>query len=108
MRSTTLTNKRMEWLDVVRSVAIFCVVINHATESTYTLSMDGIGSSSIKIQILSLTLFTFGRLGVPIFLMISGYLLLDREWNQEKALNFWKKNWIGLFLSTEIWFIIFF
>lgn len=107
MKSTSSIDKRIEWLDVVRSIAIVCVVINHAAERTYTLSMNGIGLSSINTQLLALTLFTFGRLGVPIFLMMSGYLLLDRKWDKDKTLSFWKRNWFGLLLSTEIWFIIY-
>lgn len=51
--------------------------------------------------------FTIGRIGVPIFLMISGYLLLSREWNQDNCIKFWKKNWLRLFICTEIWWVIY-
>lgn len=52
-------------------------------------------------------MFTFGRLGVPIFLMISEYLLLDRQWNSERTVRFWKTNWLRLLICTEIWWIIY-
>lgn len=58
-------------------------------------------------QICSLALFTFGRMGVPIFLMISGYLLLDRKYDAASTEKFWKENWLHLLICTEIWFLIY-
>ncbi|MDO4943287.1 MAG: acyltransferase, partial [Lachnospiraceae bacterium] len=51
--------------------------------------------------------FTIGRLGVPIFLMISGYLLLDRVYDEERTLRFWKKNWVNLLRCTVFWYLIY-
>lgn len=58
-------------------------------------------------QILSLGMFTIGRLGVPIFFMMSGYLLLDKNYNRENSQKFYRKNLLGLVLSTEIWIVIY-
>ena len=55
----------------------------------------------------AITGFTFGRLGVPIFLFLTGYLLLDRFFEQEDCYKFWRKNWKGLLITTEIWIIIY-
>ena len=37
--------------------------------------------------------------------MISGYLLLDREYDYERTRRFWKNNWLHLLVCTEIWFV---
>lgn len=44
---------------------------------------------------------------MPLFLMISGYLLLDRDYTDQKCKGFWKKNLLRLFICTEIWFTIY-
>mgnify|MGYP000697734088 CR=1 FL=1 len=41
-------------------------------------------------------------LGVPLFLMISGYLLLDRDYTKERTLTFFKRNLLPLVVSYEI------
>ena len=58
-------------------------------------------------QALSLLLFTFGRLGVPMFFFISGYLLLGFEYDERKTRRFYSKNLLGLVVATEIWFLIY-
>lgn len=99
---------RIFWIEFARGIAILLVVFCHSVESSYNLSIDGIGMLSLKSRIFSLSCFTLGRLGVPIFLMITGYLQLDRKWNQEKCIHFWKKNCFSLFLCTEIWIVIYY
>lgn len=68
------------WINVARSVAILLVVLCHATENSYGLNLDFMSQINTTSKILSLSLFTLGRLGVPIFLFISGYLLLNRRY----------------------------
>ena len=54
------------------------------------------------IQILS-------RIGVPIFLMITGALLLSRDYsNKENVDKFYRHNWLSLFITAEIWYLIIF
>lgn len=99
--------ERIDWIDATRCFAIFCVVLNHAIENIYILNVENLSTLSTKSQLFAIGSFTFGRLGVPIFLMITGYLLLDRNWNQESCLKFWKNNCFRLFVCTEIWWIIY-
>ena len=98
---------RIDWIDAARCFAIFCVVVNHAIESIYKFEVEDFIALSTVSQFFALASFTFGRLGVPLFLMISGYLLLDRDWNQESCFKFWKNNWLRLFVCTEIWWVIY-
>ena len=58
-------------------------------------------------QIILYTLLIFGRCGVPLFLMITGYLLLDRDYSQGKWKSFYLHKWLYLLLVTEIWFMIY-
>lgn len=100
--------KRIEWIDIARAIAILCVVLNHSLETTYEYDDAGIMNSySISARMFAYMGYTLARIGVPIFLMITGALLLTRDWNKDKCVSFWKKNWLRLLICTEIWWIIY-
>lgn len=98
---------RIQWIDLTRALAIFFVVLCHTITPAYLLIPDFTVALSQKSQLYSLCMFTIGRLGVPLFLMISGYLLLDRTYNKESTIRFWKNNWFHLLICTELWWIIY-
>lgn len=99
--------ERVVWIDLLKCFAIATVVIVHATENVYKFNLDYMNEASLHTQIFAFSLFTLGRLGVPIFLMCSGYLLLDREYDEQRIAHFWKNNLLQLFITTEIWMIIY-
>lgn len=99
--------ERLIWIDTVKVIAILLVILVHCTETVYKFNLEGIGKEMFLIQIPAFTFFTLGRLGVPLFLMTTGYLLLDREWNYSTTLKFYKKNFLGLLFTAEAWIIIF-
>lgn len=101
------SGRRIVWIDYIRFIATVCVVLCHVVEATFSLSMDGYFEISSNHNI-PLILFALGRIGVPIFLLISGYLLLDRSYNRDKRVNFWKDKVFHLFLIIEIWLLIYF
>lgn len=99
--------KRIEWIDILRAFAILAVILCHATEGIYKLNIESVTSMSIMSKFTAFTGFTLGRTGVPVFLMISGYLLLDREYDKTRTIRFWKNNWLKLLLCTEICFFVY-
>lgn len=66
------------------------MILCHATEGIYKLNIESVTSMSIMSKFTAFTGFTLGRTGVPVFLMISGYLLLDREYDKTRTIRFWK------------------
>lgn len=99
--------ERDKVIDLARAFAIICVILTHTTETTYQLQAEAVWGGK-HIKLLALSLFAIGRLGVPIFLFLTGYLLLDREYSMEKMKHFWNNNLKSLFMITEIWIIIYF
>ena len=104
---TKQSNQRVVWVDWCRAFAICCVLLCHTTERVYWLNLPGFGEYPLIRQVFSLTMFTIGRLGVPVFFMISGYLLLDRAYDYERSKRFYRNNLLGLVLTTEIWIVIY-
>lgn len=104
----TKDSTRISWLDTARSIAILLVILCHVSESEYFFGQSNILDRSTVSQFFGFFLFTLGRLSVPLFLFISGYLLLPRSYDTEKSLNFYKHNLLPLFVASEIWIITFY
>lgn len=105
----TNKTKRIEWLDIARSIAIVMVVLCHAVESTCVLSDANWDSTTIIYRLFRIVGFTLGRLGVPFFLFLSGYLVLNKPIETyEQIKSFYKRKFGGLLLTVEIWNVIYY
>lgn len=91
----------------MRAFAILTVVVCHSTEAVYPLTLDGINSLGGFSQLSAFVLFTVGRFGVPCFLFLSGYLMLDRFYDKQKCISFWRNKWLGILLAAEIWIVVY-
>lgn len=100
--------KRIASIDFARALAIIFVILTHVTESTYDLGGNYLVTAPIHNTIAGLAFHSLGRMGVPIFFFLSGYLLLDRNYDHDKMLRFYKRNMLGLFRVTEVWIIVYF
>ncbi len=94
-------------LDAIRALAAFCVVTNHTVESVYQLNANNVNMMSERAKIFCFTGFTFGRIGVPLFLFLSGYLLLTRSYDKPKITRFYYHNLMPLVIVWEIWIFIY-
>ena len=84
-------------IDVIRIFAMCLVLLCHSIE----MSIFDAQHSEL-IHNIGVCLHTLSRLGVPIFLILTGYLLLPRTWDKKGISNFYKKNLIGLIISFQI------
>lgn len=101
-------NKRIIQLDLARTIAILCVVFCHATEYIYTLTKSGYDALSIKSGFFMVLAFNIGRLGVPIFLFLTGTLILSKKIEKDKdILSFYKNNFIPLLIVYLVWIFIY-
>ena len=83
------------------------VLLVHATENLYVMDAVHLNAMSVQSRIFAIICFTLGRLGVPLFLFLSGYLLLDRSYTELSIHKFGKKNWLGMLVTTEVWIILY-
>ena len=84
----------------MRILAILFVIICHASETII------FNYQEYNKLIFSL-LHNIGRLGVPIFFMISGYLLFSKTYDNKKTKRFYTHNLLTLILCWEIWILIY-
>lgn len=102
-----MSKNRIEWIDLVRAIAILTVLYIHATDGIYIISSDAILNHTLASRIFQFGSLFIGRIGVPFFLMITGYLLLDRNYDDMKTKKFWSKNCKTLIIVTLIWAAIY-
>lgn len=100
--------KRRIELDLARTFAIMCVLLCHATEAFFSFDKFIWEYLSNLSKYFIIFYFTIGRLGVPIFLFLTGTLILKKKFdNWNNIYNFYKKNLISLIIVNSIWVIIY-
>ena len=86
--------KRSRACDLIRVVAIIAVICCHVNK----------GSASSDILAI---IDAFASLGVPLFIMLTGYLMLDRDFSHEAYLRrYLGRNLLPLFVAFELWNLI--
>lgn len=109
LKEAVMKKNRILWLDFARCIAILSVLLVHSVESGYVLSFESLAELGFPSALFRAVGYTIGRLGVPLFLAISGYLLLDRDFStSEKVIRFYKTNLLPLLLTVEIWVVLYY
>lgn len=97
------------WCDFIRCIAIFAVILNHSVEFVCSINTsEQYLSIPDKYKGYVLALFLIGRIaGVPLFLFLSGYLLLKKDITKDSdAFAFYKHNLVSLVVTTELWIML--
>jgi surface polysaccharide O-acyltransferase-like enzyme len=96
-------------VDFVRTIAILMVVFVHCSSFPYSIPGDPIASSLITVNWFSADFYgAIGYLGVPLFVMLSGALLLDPAKADESMSEFYKKRFNRIGIPLIFWTIVFF
>lgn len=98
-----MSGKRVGYLDFLRGAAICLVVMLHAI-APYVTDVSLYGSATWYGCIV---LNEFCRMGVPLFFMISGYLLLSVS-REETVVGFYKKRLPKLVVPLLIWNVVYY
>lgn len=102
-----MQTKRNIALDIIRCIAIILVVLIHSSEAIGNYEIQrGILSVSLPMWIAQTFIFIIGRLGVPLFLMLTGALMLGREYESYSC--FFKKKILPLIGISVTWFFLYF
>ena len=103
-----MVKNRIIKYDIIRTFAIICVILCHSTEFIYSFDYNSINALPIASKLFCIITFTIGRIGVPLFLFLSGALLLKKAIDDDTSvLKFYKKNLIPLIIANFLWVIIY-
>ena len=97
-------SKRIFYLDALRAVAILCVVLLHVTghlSEMMNYNISTIYSLSGAFEIFANNFF---RIGIALFLMLSGALLLGRQWDVK---SFFSKRIPRIVIPFIFWALVF-
>lgn len=75
------------WIEALRIFALFWVLYNHTATYGWTLFSNSEVVLSASERSINFLLFAFCKISVPLFLMISGALLLGRDESRKKNLR---------------------
>lgn len=102
--------KRTLYLDVARVIAIISISLNHAVNrsySNYSGQMAEFFALPLGSTLFKTIMTVFSRIGVPLFLMITGVLILNKKMEDaDHVKRFYKHNLLSLFITAEIWYVI--
>lgn len=96
----TQTKQRETWLDVLRILAAFLVIVNH-TNSKLFQSSD---PSALQWWV-SVLCYYLSKTAVPLFVMISGACLLDRQESWKRALQRAGRALAALLVFSYLYFL---
>ncbi len=87
--------KRILYIDIIKVLALFFVIFNHCD--------DILISSRMHIRIIHNSLFYLSKSAVPLFLMVSGILLMEKKDSIPKLIKRIIRVLIPLIIITIIW-----
>lgn len=96
----TDTNTRIDWLDSLRAIAIIAVIVIHVSSPVVNVAY---GSNMFHWWVGN-ALDSAARFAVPLFLMISGAMLLSKEYN---LVEFYRKRFVRVLLPFPFWMVIY-
>src|SRR3990167_2341660 len=90
------------YIDIIRSVAIFLVVLLHVSAKFVTAYKN----IPIDWWVVSNFYDSFSRQSIPLFLMISGFLILG-SYKSDQLKIFVRKRFLKVFIPFIIWSIFY-
>lgn len=98
------TTKRAFSADFIKAIAIFGVVVIHSTVEPYSLIPFNDTIAWITVDMYS----SLARFAVPLFVMVSGVLLLDPSKAEEPVWAFFKKRFWRIIPAFVFWTTVYF
>ena len=104
MTNTKSPQTRIQGLDLIRIFATFAVILIHCLfQFLFLEDVETVYRMTMPFKLFYFSCVTIGALGVPLFLMLSGYLLIPRDYDWTKTKKFYKRNFLTILLIWELW-----
>ncbi|MFH1880543.1 MAG: acyltransferase family protein [Bacillota bacterium] len=93
-------NKRFAYMDFIRFAAVFLVIVNHTNSDVFQSS-----SPASAVWWISIVWYYLSKMGVPLFVMVSGACLLPKVDTYKKAFQRFLRIGAVLVLFSYLYFI---
>ena len=97
-------------MDLTRAIAIISVVLCHSVEFYFYVYRDHSffwNTIDLSLKLFDCIGITLGRVGVPLFFLLTGALVLKKTMDSSDSIRkFYKKNYLSLLITMELWIII--
>ena len=102
-----IKGKRDISLDLARTIAVMLIVLTHVVEAS--IDPKAIIDREFSLyKLISFSFFTISRLGVPLFLFISGQLILNKNFHSDKSiLQFYLHNLLRIIVDAWCWIFVY-
>lgn len=95
---------RIYWIDIVKFIAVLFVILAHLV---WVAEQDAKINSDLSNEFLTVNRI-IATLGVPLFMQVSGSLLLEKDFRTKSDIfAFYKRGLLPLFVTAEIWIVIY-
>ena len=84
MKAGGVKSGRQSNLDIVRIIALCSVLLMHGVENVWRIHPADVASTPSLERVFIFITYTLGRLGVPLFLFLTGYLMLGKRYKKNK------------------------
>ncbi len=105
-----ISKNRIIWMDVARFIALISISLNHAFFRAFDLNkrLAEVVLKDVDFSLfISIILYFFSRLGVSLFLMITGALILSKKFETTEDIKYYyKNNLLRILITSEIWMAI--
>ena len=96
--------QRIYWIDVVKFVAVVFVILAHVVWATEQSNHDGC-ELPVNLMIINRVI---ASLGVPLFMMVSGTLLMKKSFETKAdIMAFYRHGLFPLVVTAEIWIVVY-
>lgn len=103
-----MSGSKIEGLDTIRAAAIFLIVFDHVVELVFSFhNPDAFSQMQSSLRFALFFVFTLGRLGVDLFFFLTGYLLLPRVFDRPATEKFYRRNFLSLLVTWELWIVLY-
>ncbi len=94
-----------EGIPLVGVVATLLMVLCHSAQDIYGIGIESFGGNMSRLmKIAGYTLFSVGRAGIPLLLLLTGFIFMSADYGTKEArLSYYKSRFIPLLITWEIW-----
>lgn len=94
-----MEKQRYAFIDILRIIACFLVIVNHTNSQIF------LNSTPSATWFVSLTYFFISKVAVPVFVMISGFTMLDRQDDYGKVIKKVVRAGLALLLFSLVYYL---